>query len=287
MVRTPYCDKSSGMRKGTWTPEEDKKLIAYVTRYGCWNWRLLPKFAGLERCGKSCRLRWLNYLRPNIKRGNYSQQEEDTIITLHQKFGNRWSLIAANLPGRTDNEIKNHWHTALKKRFEDKSSSASSSSGTSKSSRTGKTKANSRLKNNDNESPRTLMEQDSNNGHSSENINNDTTLSSPQPSSSSGFSCATTDTETAAINHEEDNNLIGLENYNNNDNNDYELGYFDPYDEAVSGDFWTEPYLIDFSYVPPSSQETTLPSLLHEPEEYFPNPIWDIEFWGQNSLYLE
>ncbi|XP_058760774.1 transcription factor MYB30-like [Vicia villosa] len=112
MARTPYCDKS-GMRKGTWTAEEDRKLIAYVTRYGCWNWRQLPKFAGLSRCGKSCRL---NYLRPNIKRGNFTQQEEELIIRMHKNLGNRWSVIAAELPGRTDNEIKNHWHTSLKKR---------------------------------------------------------------------------------------------------------------------------------------------------------------------------
>jgi myb proto-oncogene protein len=89
MARTPSCDKS-GMRKGTWTAEEDRKLIAYVTRYGCWNWRQLPKFAGLARCGKSCRLRWMNYLRPNIKRGNFSQQEEELIITMHKKLGNRY-----------------------------------------------------------------------------------------------------------------------------------------------------------------------------------------------------
>ncbi|KAE9616839.1 hypothetical protein Lal_00034914 [Lupinus albus] len=114
MVRTPYCDKS-GMRKGTWTSEEDKKLIAYVTRYGCWNWRQLPKFAGLQRCGKSCRLRWLNYLRPNIKRGNFTKEEEEIIIRLHNKLGNRWSIIATHLQGRTDNEIKNYWHTSLKK----------------------------------------------------------------------------------------------------------------------------------------------------------------------------
>ncbi|CAI0550189.1 unnamed protein product [Linum tenue] len=115
MVRTPSCDQN-GMRKGTWTAEEDRKLIAYVTRYGCWNWRQLPKFAGLKRCGKSCRLRWMNYLRPNVKRGNYSKEEEETILNLHSSLGNRWSAIAAHLPGRSDNEIKNHWHTSLKKR---------------------------------------------------------------------------------------------------------------------------------------------------------------------------
>ncbi|KAL9322519.1 hypothetical protein ACSQ67_010572 [Phaseolus vulgaris] len=117
MVKCTFSEKSR-LRKGTWTPEEDKKLSAYVTRYGHWNWNLLPKFAGLERCGKSCRLRWLNYLRPNIKRGNYTKEEDETIIKLLQSLSNRWSVIAAQLPGRTDNEIKNYWHTNLKKRFQ-------------------------------------------------------------------------------------------------------------------------------------------------------------------------
>ncbi|XP_016493330.2 transcription factor MYB30 [Nicotiana tabacum] len=115
MVRTPSYDEN-GKKKGTWTPEEDRKLAAYVTKYGCWNWRQLPKYAGLARCGKSCRLRWMNYLRPNIKRGNYTKEEDDIILKLHAQLGNRWSTIAAHLPGRSDNEIKNHWHTSLKKR---------------------------------------------------------------------------------------------------------------------------------------------------------------------------
>ncbi|XBI32063.1 hypothetical protein VPH35_055562 [Triticum aestivum] len=72
--------------------------------------------AGLNRCGKSCRLRWLNYLRPGIKRGNISDDEEELIVRLHRLLGNRWSLIAGRLPGRTDNEIKNYWNTTLSKR---------------------------------------------------------------------------------------------------------------------------------------------------------------------------
>ncbi|XP_043698729.1 transcription factor MYB4-like [Telopea speciosissima] len=115
MARTPCCEKS-GLKKGAWTPEEDKKLVSYIKRYGHWNWRELPKFAGLSRCGKSCRLRWMNYLRPNIKRGNYSREEEEIIINMHRALGNKWATIAAKLPERTDNEIKNHWHTSLKKR---------------------------------------------------------------------------------------------------------------------------------------------------------------------------
>ncbi|KAL6657804.1 hypothetical protein ACP70R_005584 [Stipagrostis hirtigluma subsp. patula] len=116
MGRAPCCDKS-GLKKGPWTPEEDEKLVAYIKKHGQGNWRTLPKNAGLARCGKSCRLRWTNYLRPDIKRGRFSFEEEETIIQLHSILGNKWSAIAARLPGRTDNEIKNYWNTHIRKRL--------------------------------------------------------------------------------------------------------------------------------------------------------------------------
>ncbi|XP_076920924.1 transcription factor MYB41-like [Bidens hawaiensis] len=116
MGRSPCCDKN-GLKKGPWTQEEDLKLMEYVQLHGPGNWRTLPKNAGLQRCGKSCRLRWTNYLRPDIKRGRFSFEEEETIIQLHSVVGNKWSAIAARLPGRTDNEIKNYWNTHIRKRL--------------------------------------------------------------------------------------------------------------------------------------------------------------------------
>ncbi|WVZ01269.1 hypothetical protein V8G54_027338 [Vigna mungo] len=203
MVRTPCCDKN-GLKKGSWTQEEDKKLIAYVTRYGHWNWRLLPK------------LRWLNYLRPDVKRGNFSDEEEESIVRLHEKLGNRWSTIAAELPGRTDNEIKNHWHTVLKKRFQQKS--------------VGKEAVIS-------ESLETLSE-----NYSDLNTTNDDSAAAA-----------------TATNHESYDGFSGL----------------DAYTEPLSADFWTEPYLVDNSYVPPESEPV-----------YF-SPMYEVEIWNQTELFLQ
>ncbi|VVA97419.1 unnamed protein product [Arabis nemorensis] len=123
--RAPCCDDSQ-VKRGPWSDEESEILRAFVLKNGHHNWRSLPKLAGLMRCGKSCRLRWINYLRPGLKRGNFTKEEEDTIIQLHQAHGNKWSKIASHLPGRTDNEIKNVWNTHLKKQLLKNNSSSSS-----------------------------------------------------------------------------------------------------------------------------------------------------------------
>ncbi|KAH7659547.1 myb proto-oncogene protein plant protein [Dioscorea alata] len=118
MGRSPCCAKA-GLQRGQWTANEDQLLIKYIQCNGEGNWNSIPQKAGLLRCPKSCRLRWMNYLRPDIKRGNIGPQEEDLIIKLHALLGNRWSLIARRLPGRTDNEIKNYWNCHLKKKLKE------------------------------------------------------------------------------------------------------------------------------------------------------------------------
>ncbi|KAE8724165.1 MYB308 protein [Hibiscus syriacus] len=117
MGRSPCRADDANVKKGPWTPDEDQKLVDYINTNGHGSWRSLPKQAGLNRCGKSCRLRWTNYLRPDIKRGKFSEEEEKLIINLHSVLGNKWSRIVSHLPGRTDNEIKNFWNTHVRRKL--------------------------------------------------------------------------------------------------------------------------------------------------------------------------
>ncbi|KAK4492036.1 hypothetical protein RD792_002826 [Penstemon davidsonii] len=126
-------------RKGPWTEQEDVQLVFYVNLFGDRRWDFIAKVSGLKRTGKSCRLRWVNYLHPGLKRGKMTPHEERLVLELHSKWGNRWSRIARKLPGRTDNEIKNYWRTHMRKKAQERkkakntspSSSSSSSSSTS------------------------------------------------------------------------------------------------------------------------------------------------------------
>ncbi|KAF8700988.1 hypothetical protein HU200_033879 [Digitaria exilis] len=115
MGRQPCCDKL-GVKRGPWTAEEDRKLISFILSNGHCCWRAVPKLAGLLRCGKSCRLRWTNYLRPDLKRGLLTDAEEQVVIDLHAKLGNRCELYV-HKSQKTDNEIKNHWNTHIKKKL--------------------------------------------------------------------------------------------------------------------------------------------------------------------------
>ncbi|CAH8339565.1 unnamed protein product [Eruca vesicaria subsp. sativa] len=108
--------KGSVLKKGPWTSKEDGILINYVNTYGEGNWSAVQKHTSLARCGKSCRLRWANHLRPNLKKGAFSPEEERLIVKMHAKMGNKWAHMAEQLPGRTDNEIKNYWNTRIKRR---------------------------------------------------------------------------------------------------------------------------------------------------------------------------
>ncbi|XP_010260061.1 PREDICTED: transcription factor MYB59-like isoform X2 [Nelumbo nucifera] len=119
------------IRKGPWTEQEDLQLVCFVGLFGERRWDFIAKVSGLNRTGKSCRLRWVNYLHPGLKRGRMTPQEEQLVLELHSRWGNRWSRIARKLPGRTDNEIKNYWRTHMRKKAQERKRSISPSSSSS------------------------------------------------------------------------------------------------------------------------------------------------------------
>ncbi|CAN6477993.1 unnamed protein product [Victoria cruziana] len=109
------ADSVPAMRKGPWLPEEDEILLQYVKQFGARDWSSIRSKGLLPRTGKSCRLRWVNKLKPDLKRCKFSPEEERIVIELQAKFGNKWARIATYLPGRTDNDVKNFWSTRQKR----------------------------------------------------------------------------------------------------------------------------------------------------------------------------
>ncbi|XP_065859212.1 transcription factor DUO1-like [Euphorbia lathyris] len=126
--------KDDMVRKGPWKAEEDEVLINHVKKHGARDWSSIRSKGLLKRTGKSCRLRWVNKLRPNLKNGcKFTAEEERVVIELQSQIGNKWAKIATYLPGRTDNDVKNFWSSRQKRlaRILQASSTTGSSSSSS------------------------------------------------------------------------------------------------------------------------------------------------------------
>ena len=110
------CEPPTTKGKGSWTPDEDATLVDLRHRYGRKWAKIASHLPG--RHGKQCRERWTNHLDPSLKKGDWTDDEEAVLIALHQQFGNRWANIAKQLPGRSDNDVKNHWYSTIQRKFQ-------------------------------------------------------------------------------------------------------------------------------------------------------------------------
>ncbi|CAN7102001.1 unnamed protein product [Brassica rapa subsp. narinosa] len=200
-------------KKGLWTVEEDNILRDYVLTHGKGQWNRIVRKTGLKRCGKSCRLRWINYLSPNVNKGNFTEQEEDLIIRLHKLLGNRWSLIAKRVPGRTDNQVKNHWNTHLSKKIVGDYSSAVKTTGE------------------ENDPPSLLITAATTSGHHQQDKICDKSFEGPLQENSADL----THTNDSSLYFKERNNFDSSNAFWFNDDDDFEMNSFAMMDFA-SGD---------------------------------------------------